>query len=177
MFYHNSLPEPPINPPETEKTSKRITVYVRFAGVDTIEMDVPLDLDLTNADSEQILLPVIDRPVFHHYSDGLETSVASYALEEIMAEKIRSIFQRTRSRDLYDIGQLAGRVDRDIVRSIVHRKCEYKGVTVDPALLREKRDQFAALWQVSLGHQIHDIPDFDSAFENVMGEIEGYSTT
>ena len=92
-----------------------------------------------------------------------------------MAEKIRSIFQRTRSRDLYDIGQLAGRVDRDIVRSIVHRKCEYKGVTVDPALLREKRDQFAALWQVSLGHQIHDIPDFDSAFENVMGEFEGYS--
>ncbi len=133
---------------------------------------IKIDLDLTNSDSEQILLPVSDRPVFHHFSDGLETSVVSYALEEIMAEKIRSIFQRTRSRDLYDIGQLA-----DIVRSIVHRKCEYKGVTVDPALLREKQDQFAALWQVSLGHQIHDIPDFDSAFENVMGEIEGYSTT
>ena len=133
---------------------------------------IKIDLDLTNSDSEQILLPVIDRPVFHHYSDGLETSVVSYALEEIIAEKIRSIFQRTRSRDLYDIGQLAGRVDRDVVKSIVHRKCEYKGVRVDPATLREKRDQFAALWQVSLGHQIHDIPDFDAVFENVMGEIE-----
>jgi len=136
---------------------------------------IKIDLDLTGADSEQILLPVSDRPVFHHYSDGLETSVASYALEEIMAEKIRSIFQRTRSRDLYDIGQLAGRVDRDRVKSIVHRKCEYKGVTVDPVILREKRDQFAALWQVSLGHQIHDIPDFDTVFENVVGEIKGYS--
>jgi len=138
---------------------------------------IKIDLDLTNSDSEQILLPVSDRQVFHHFSDRLETSVASYALEEIMAEKIRSIFQRTRSRDLYDIGQLAGRVDRDIVRSIVRRKCEYKGVTVDPTLLRQKREQFAALWQVSLGHQIHDIPDFDTAFENVMDEIEGYSTT
>jgi len=136
---------------------------------------IKIDLDLTNSDSEQILLPVSDRQVFHHFSDRLETSVASYALEEIMAEKIRSIFQRTRSRDLYDIGQLAGRVDRDIVRSIVRRKCEYKGVTVDPTLLRQKREQFAALWQVSLGHQIHDIPDFDTAFENVMDEIEGYS--
>jgi predicted nucleotidyltransferase component of viral defense system len=136
---------------------------------------IKIDLDLTGADSEEILLPVSDRPVFHHYSDGLETSVSSYALEEIMAEKIRSIFQRTRSRDLYDIGQLAGRVDRDIVRSIVHRKCEYKEVTVDPAILRERREQFAALWQVSLGHQIHDIPDFATAFENVMGEIERYS--
>lgn len=138
---------------------------------------IKIDLDLTGADSEEILLPVSNRSVFHHYSDELETSVASYALEEIMAEKIRSIFQRTRSRDLYDIGQLAGRVDRDIVRSIVHRKCECKGIAVDPAILREKRDQFAALWQVSLGHQILDIPDFNSVFETVMSEIEGYSST
>jgi len=106
---------------------------------------IKIDLDLTSADNEQILLPVSERPVFHHYTDGLETTVTSYALEEIMAEKIRSIFQRTRSRDLYDIGQLAGRVDRDVVRSIVHRKCEYKGVTVDADVLQEKQEQFAAL--------------------------------
>jgi len=133
---------------------------------------IKIDLDMTSAVSEQILLPVSNRPVFHHYSDGLKTSVASYAFEEIMAEKIRSIFQRNRSRDLYDIGQLASRVDRDIVRSIVHRKCEYKGVTVDPAILQKKREQVAALWQVSLGHQIHDIPDFDAVFETVMSVIE-----
>lgn len=137
---------------------------------------IKIDLDLTSTDSEQILLPVSDRRVFHHYSDGLETAVASYALEEIMAEKIRSVFQRTRSRDLYDIDQLAGRVDRDTVKSIVRRKCEFKQVAVDPGILQAKRDQFAALWQVSLGHQIHNIPDFDAAFEKVIGEIEEYST-
>jgi predicted nucleotidyltransferase component of viral defense system len=136
---------------------------------------IKIDLDLTGADSEQLLLPVSKRRVFHHYSDGLETAVTSYSLEEIMAEKVRSIFQRTRSRDLYDIDQLAGRVNRDIVKSIVHRKCEYKGVVVDPEILQVKRDQFASLWQVSLGHQIHDIPDFDAAFESAMREIEGYS--
>ncbi len=133
---------------------------------------IKIDLDLTGAENEQILLQVRDLPVFHHYSDGLETSVASYALEEIMAEKIRSIFQRTRSRDLYDIGQLAGLVDCDVVRQIVHRKCDYKGVVVDGGILREKREQFAALWQVSLGHQIHNIPEFDTAFETVIREIE-----
>lgn len=137
---------------------------------------IKIDLDLTGSDSEQILLPVSDRRVFHHYSDGLETAITSYTLEEIMAEKIRSIFQRTRSRDLYDIDQLADRVDRNVVRSIVRRKCEYKGVSVDSDILRGKRDSFEALWQVSLGHQIHDIPDFDAAFEKVIGEIEEYST-
>ncbi|MCK9581130.1 MAG: nucleotidyl transferase AbiEii/AbiGii toxin family protein [Methanoregula sp.] len=137
---------------------------------------IKIDLDLTSADSEQILLPVSDRQVFSHYSDRLETAVASYALEEIMAEKIRSVFQRTRSRDLYDIDQLARRVDREVVRSIVRRKCEYKDITVDADILQGKRESFEALWQVSLGHQIHDIPDFDAAFENVIGEIEEYST-
>jgi predicted nucleotidyltransferase component of viral defense system len=137
---------------------------------------IKIDLDLTGADSEHVLLPVNERPVFHHYSDGLETSVISYALEEIIAEKIRSVFQRTRSRDLYDIDQLAGRVDRGAVKSIVQRKCEYKGITVDADILREKRESYAALWQVSLRHQIHDVPDFDAAFENVIGDIEEYST-
>jgi predicted nucleotidyltransferase component of viral defense system len=92
-----------------------------------------------------------------------------------MAEKIRSIFQRTRSRDLYDIGQLAGRVDREVVKSIVRRKCEYKEISIDAAALQAKHDRFAALWQSSLGHQIHDIPDFDAVFELVMAEIEVYS--
>jgi predicted nucleotidyltransferase component of viral defense system len=105
-----------------------------------------IDLDLTGTDSEQILLPVSERRIFHHYSDGLESSVTSYSLEEIIAEKIRSIFQRTRSRDIYDIDQLAGRVDRNMVQSIVHRKCELKQVEVDPGILLAKRDQFASLW-------------------------------
>jgi predicted nucleotidyltransferase component of viral defense system len=133
---------------------------------------IKIDLDLTGADSEQILLPVSDRPVFHDYSDGLQTSVTAYTLEEIMAEKIRSVFQRTRSRDLYDIGQLAGQVDREVVRSIVHRKCEYKGVAVHADILEAKRERFDALWQVSLKHQIRDIPEFDRAFADVIGEIE-----
>ena len=138
---------------------------------------VKIDLDLTGPDKEYVLLPVSERPVFHPYSDGLSVSVTSYALEEIMAEKIRSLFQRSRSRDLYDIVQLADRVNRQDVKAILYQKCDYKGVVVDTNILIGKREQFKALWHVSLGHQIHNIPDFDAAFENVMGEIEGYSTT
>jgi predicted nucleotidyltransferase component of viral defense system len=156
------------------KNGYKATTRFRILHRGTVS-PIKIDLDLTSPDSEQILLPVSERPVFHHYSDGLETSFTSYALEEIMAEKIRTIFQRTRSRDLYDIGQLAGRVDREVVKSIVRRKCEYKEISIDAAALQAKHDRFAALWQSSLGHQIHDIPDFDAVFELVMAEIEVYS--
>ena len=136
---------------------------------------INIDLDLTDQDSERVVLPVQQRPVFHHYSDGLDASVTSYALEEIMAEKIRSLFQRTRSRDLYDIWQLADRVNREDVKSILLKKCEKKGVIVDLTLLNQKRDQFAAAWNVSLRHQLREIPDFNEAFEKMLNELEDYS--
>jgi predicted nucleotidyltransferase component of viral defense system len=136
---------------------------------------VKIDLDLTSPGYEEVLLPVTKRPVFHPYSDGLPASVTSYSLEEIMAEKIRSLFQRTRSRDLYDIGQLADRVDRPVVKSILSQKCDTKGVVVDTAILAGKREQFKALWQGSLGHQMKVVPDFDEAFGKMLEEIEGYS--
>lgn len=153
----------------------KATTWFRILHRGTIS-PIKIDLDLTSADSEPILLPVSDQRIFHHYSDGLETSVTSYSLEEIMAEKVRSVFQRTRSRDLYDIDKLAGRVDHSRVHSIIHRKCELKQVVADPEILREKRDQFASLWQVSLGHQIRNIPDFNVAFENAVRVIEDYSS-
>ncbi|MCK9632113.1 MAG: nucleotidyl transferase AbiEii/AbiGii toxin family protein [Methanoregula sp.] len=136
---------------------------------------VKIDLDLTGPGQEDVLLPVSERPVFHPYSDGLSLSVTSYALEEIMAEKIRSLFQRSRSRDLYDIVQLADRVDRNDVKSILTRKCEVKGVVVDTTVLTGRREHFKALWQVSLGHQMNGVPDFDESFEKMLDEIEVYS--
>jgi len=136
---------------------------------------VKIDLDLTGPDQEDVLLPVSERSVFHPYSDGISVAVTSYALEEIMAEKIRSLFQRSRSRDLYDLVQLADQVNRQDVKSILHRKCDSKGVVVDMAVLAGKREHFKALWQVSLSHQMSGVPDFDKSFEKMLEEIERYS--
>ena len=83
--------------------------------------------------------------------------------------------QRTRSRDLYDIGQLADRVNREDVKSILLKKCEIKSVIVDRTLLSRKRDQFAAAWNVSLRHQMREIPGFDEAFEKMLTELDKYS--
>jgi hypothetical protein len=46
---------------------------------------------------------------------------------------------------------------------------------VDRTLLDQKRDQFAAAWNVSLRHQMREIPDFDEAFEKMLTEVEEYS--
>ncbi len=132
-------------------------------------------IDLTTMSNESVLLPVLERQIHHPYSDNLTAGVVSYCLEEIMAEKIRSLFQRVRPRDVYDIWHLAGRVDPGAVRRIFHRKCEYKGVILDNSVLVKKRNQFSASWSASLRHQVKVIPDFEEAFEWALDCVELYA--
>lgn len=132
-------------------------------------------IDLTTVGNESILLPVEKRRIYHPYSDGLAAGVTCYCLEEIMAEKIRSLFQWIRPRDVYDIHNLADRVNPDAVRSILGRKCECKEVVPDCPMLTERRERFAASWNASLRHQMKAVPDFEAAFERALGCVERYT--
>lgn len=134
-----------------------------------------LIIDLTTMSNESVLLPVEKRQIYHPYSDKLTAGVTSYCLEEIMAEKIRSLFQRLRPRDIYDIWHLAGRVNPDAVTGILHRKCGCKEVVPDGSVLAGKREQFSASWNASLRHQMKVIPNFEEAFERALYCVEMYT--
>lgn len=157
-------------------TGFRVTVKFRILSGGTTS-PIKIDLDLTTSENEEMLLPVQRKPIFHPYSDGLKASVTSYSLEEIMAEKIRSLFQRIRPRDIYDIWQLADHVNPEDVGAILRRKCEPKEVVPDPRALLERADQFSAAWENSLRHQMKTVPDFTAAFETALAKTKQYSRT
>ena len=77
-------------------------VYFKgFAGDSNLTMKIKFDI----SDYERIILPVQHHPILHIYSDSeaCKVQVATYSLEEILAEKLRSWIQRTRPRDLFDV--------------------------------------------------------------------------
>jgi predicted nucleotidyltransferase component of viral defense system len=65
-----------------------------------------IKLDLTV--DEVLVLPAVDRPVGHPYSDLPEGGISApcYAYEEVFGEKVRALAERTRPRDLYDVVNL-----------------------------------------------------------------------
>ena len=76
-------------------------IYFRgFAGDSSLTMRLKFDV----SDFEVIVIPPVSRSLIHSYSDtsDCECNLNVYALEEILAEKLRSWIQRTRSRDLFD---------------------------------------------------------------------------
>lgn len=124
-----------------------------------------IKLDLTA--HEQIILPPVTFPLIHGYSDQCQAKISTYQLEEILAEKMRTIIQRSYPRDLYDSWYILkfhqDRIDFSKLISTYRKKCEFKNIRpVDwkaffqtPAILNKE-----AAFSNSLGRQLKDLPGF-----------------
>jgi Uncharacterized conserved protein len=71
----------------------------------------------------------------HAYEDVPEFNLQTYSVEEIFAEKFRTVYQRGVVRDYYDLYQLFGgesvTVDFADVGPASDAKCKHDGLTVD----------------------------------------------
>lgn len=126
-------------------------------------------LDITR--HEPVLRPVESRAIFHPYSDGLPVGagVTTYSLGELVAEKARALWERTRPRDLYDV-VLLGTLTRShdeghALRELTREKFAVKGLPLPtaPAIV-EKAQQDAELrgeWASMLAHQLPALPSLD----------------
>lgn len=126
-----------------------------------------IKLDLT-ADEVLVLAPT-ERPVGHPYSDLPEGGMLArcYAYEELFAEKVRALAERTRPRDLYDVVNLFRHGEfRPAVAAVVDvlkQKCDFKGIPFPTiASLDGTHEELTADWQSMLGHQLPVLPPFES---------------
>lgn len=124
-------------------------------------------LDLT-AD-EMLVDEAVRRQVSHPYSDepGNGFTALCYSYEELFAEKLRALGERTRARDLYDVVHLHRNRDYEPaagrVREILARKCAFKAITlVTLEIVRSGREIVVATWEGMLAHQLPQLPPFDT---------------
>ena len=131
-----------------------------------------IKLDVNRA--EKVLLPTVERKIFHLYTDEslFETlELSCYSLEEVMAEKIRAIGGQRRfaiSRDLYDISNLLDSgVNLETVKQILPEKFRTKGLSlssVDVGSLENRYYEFEQDWISRLSYLV---PNNQQAFEAV----------
>lgn len=103
--------------------------------------------------------------------------VACYVFEEVFAEKLRAMGERSRPRDLYDIVNLYRRDDlrlrRDDIHAILVEKCAHKGIEV-PTLASIGASglvpELESEWENMLGHQLPALPPF-AQFWDALGDL------
>jgi predicted nucleotidyltransferase component of viral defense system len=137
--------------------------------------DAPrVKLDLT-ADELLVLEPSI-REVNHPFSDRPDEGilVRCYAFEEVFAEKVRALAERTRPRDLYDVIHLYRHdelcPDQPLVMQTLQEKCAFKGIAV-PVMatvdVEPARSEIVADWEQMLAHQLPALPSFERFWQEL----------
>jgi predicted nucleotidyltransferase component of viral defense system len=149
---------------------RSLTVYLAYLGpLRRTRRWRELKVDFT-AD-ELIVESPVRCPLPHIYSDEIEPAieVLAYPLEEILAEKMRTLLQRTEPRDLYDVWRLLTgyEVEIDLFRTkdIFQAKCRFKGLAAETwpeSLSGERVERFAAAWNRRLGEQVEDLPPLNT---------------
>jgi predicted nucleotidyltransferase component of viral defense system len=136
---------------------------LEFAGTPKILFDITQHEPVLDAHTSQT--------VFHPYPDALPEgwNITTYSLHELVAEKTRALYERTRPRDLYDVVYLlenqSAAFDLQKLRNLFQRKCQVKGIEVPTA------DQFAQIavgneelrseWENMLAHQLPVLPSLN----------------
>lgn len=148
-----------------------IIVTVQFTGPlgkNSIKMDISLDEMLAENPSKQ--------QVGEELEDIEKFDVYVYSLEEILAEKLRSIIQRGKSRDYFDVWMLfqIGGFDKDKVKSIFIEKCRYKKIepSYDLFFDKIKLDEARDFWRTGLSRLMENVPDFEIVVRDLREEFE-----
>jgi predicted nucleotidyltransferase component of viral defense system len=136
-------------------------------------------LDLTR--HEPVVGVVDRRPIFHPYPDALPdgTEVSTYSLEELLAEKTRALWERTRPRDAYDVVFLldnhAADLDLDQAREFFALKCRAKDfeppASADLASRVRDDAELQAEWANMLAHQLPQLAPADGIIARITGGL------
>lgn len=117
---------------------------------------------------EMLVSEPLKRKLLSGYSDDIETELEIYSLEEIISEKLRSILQRGKSRDYYDVWILLKDYKNDfsneLLWEILERKCKFKEIPSPKAedfFNKESIEEAGRYWERGLSHQITDLNSFD----------------
>ena len=157
---------------ETQHMTGNVTFYIAFTGPlggARANKDIKVDF---SQDELLYYLPE-EKQIINSYSDLKKEkySILCYTLGEVIAEKMRSIMQRTAPRDIYDLWYLFEIEGQDIEDHIFafQDKANHKGY--DPIelinIIEKKEKIFAKHWHDHLANQMTEIPDFNDVWREL----------
>lgn len=117
---------------------------------------------------EKLVRPPVLRGVAHAFTDHPlpgDGGVRCYSFEELFAEKIRALGERTRPRDLYDVVNIHRHSDLRnepaLIRDVLREKCDAKGVefpSYDRIINSPVYHELESEWENMLAHQLPNLP-------------------
>ncbi len=160
-------------------------VRVQFPWQRSPQCSIKLEITM----DEPLMLPVEYRVLLHAYDEEFEATLRCYSLEEIVAEKLRTLRQaekrleqgrwpRNCARDYYDLWHLLTRpgpqVDLETAAMILPTKCKVREVTFqspDDFFPDGVLAEAARQWDSSLATLVRPLPPFEATIDELRGVV------
>jgi predicted nucleotidyltransferase component of viral defense system len=164
-----------------ERSSIEYSFNAFTSGIYTILADVqflgPLGFKNRIAHDISLKEKLVEEPVWKRvrpeYEDVPAFRIQVYSLNEIFVEKIRSIMQRGKARDYYDVWRLMKEhtFTQARIRKLVVEKCKISNVEYRPDLIFDghRLSEAEKFWNISLSRLTKGLPDF----HDVVTELKG----
>jgi len=147
------------------------TFEARLGYVGPMAIPGPPKIRFDITQLEPLLRSADFRPVLHPYPDQLPAGlqVRCYSIGELVAEKTRALYERTRPRDLYDVILLAreplSRESAERLRALATEKFAVKQLSLpsvaDLVKVANESAELRAEWNNMLGHQLPATPPIE----------------
>jgi predicted nucleotidyltransferase component of viral defense system len=136
----------------------------------------PLGFKNTIAHDISLKEKLVEEPVWKkvkpEYEDVPVFEIQVYSLNEILLEKIRSIMQRGKSRDYYDVWRLMNEhaFSQTEIKKLLIEKCKISNVEYRPDLLFDEArlSEASKFWDIALSRLTRDLPNF----QKVVAELK-----
>ena len=105
-------------------------------------------------------------------------TVFAYPLEELLAEKIRSLLERGKSRDYYDVWRLlkekSSEIGFELLGEVLGKKLKHKHLIITSLtdFLPKDTNTLKQYWASELEHQINQLPPLDAVLEQLQDMLE-----
>ncbi len=95
--------DPWLGEPRWKQTEGRVTFIYRFNSEDTPPIPLRLKVEINSREHRAVYgVTHVDFPVSSRWFEGA-CRVAAYELDELLATKLRALYQRSKGRDLFDL--------------------------------------------------------------------------
>lgn len=154
--------------------------------IEYIQVDVQYDAVLGQRNTTDLDITVGEPLVFpstihlHSFEDVPEFELAAYSVEEIVVEKLRSLFQRARARDYYDLYRLLHQEsfdDRKILEALKQKsRAQNVDLDLETGIPEEHVDGVRRYWDQALDRLVRDRIEFDPVIHQIREYLDRLAT-
>jgi len=151
---------------------------VRIQFVSSLAYPAMIYMDLS-FDEPLCLEPQFRKVLTPPFPDE-ERTIQVYPLEELMAEKMRSLVERGKSRDYYDVWRLLkeqrSQMNLELLGTVLAKKLNHKGlrVTTTADFLPESPATIKGYWEKDLSQQVVTLLPFDDVLNELKQMLDSY---